>query len=90
MNDRNVCVQSFEVCLLAVAGGDRLIEVVANVLPRTGAVSQRVPQEVGTAEIGGSAPTTEVDLLIAPGFAFADLAIECVTAILPPVGNTAP
>ena len=28
-------------------------------------------------EIGGAALATEIDLLIAPGFAFADLAIEC-------------
>jgi hypothetical protein len=32
-------IESFEVCLLALAGGDRLIEVIANMFPRTGAVS---------------------------------------------------
>ena len=66
LNDWHVCVESVEVCLLAFAGGDRLIEIVADVLPRTGAVSKRVPQEIGTGEIGGAAPTTEIDLLIAP------------------------
>src|SRR5205814_8544318 len=30
-----------------------------------------------TGEIDGAAPTTEVDLLIAPSSAFADLPIEC-------------
>jgi hypothetical protein len=43
---------------------------------RTGAFSER-PQEVGAGEIGGQAPTPEVDLLIAPSFAFADLPLEC-------------
>ena len=60
-----------------VSPSDRLIEIVADVIPRTGAVSQRVPQEVGTGEIGWAAPTTEIDFLIAPVFAFADLGIEC-------------
>jgi hypothetical protein len=77
LNDRDVCVQSFEVCLLALAGGDRLIEIIANVFPRTGAVNQRIPQEIGTGKVGGSAPLTQIDLLIAPSLAFADLAIEC-------------
>src|SRR5262249_33294211 len=77
LNDGNIGFESFEVCLLALAGGDCLIKVIADVFPRTGAVSQRVPQEIGTSEVGGAAPTTEIDLLIAPGFAFADLAIEC-------------
>jgi hypothetical protein len=83
VNDGHVCVESVEVCLLAFTGGDRLIEVVADVLPRTGAVSERVPQKIGTSEIGGAAPTSEIDLLIAPSvgshvlFAFADLAVEC-------------
>jgi hypothetical protein len=76
LNHWDVCVESFEICF-ALAGGDRLIEIVANVFPGTGAVSQRVPQEIWTGEVGGAAPTTEIDLLIAPGFAFADLAIEC-------------
>jgi hypothetical protein len=55
LNDWHVCVESFEVCLLAFTGGDRLIEIVADVLPRTGAVSERVPQKIGTSEIGGAA-----------------------------------
>lgn len=70
-------MESFEVCLLALAGGDRLVEVVANCFPRTGAIGERIPQEVGTGEVGRSAPTSEVNLLVAPGFAFSDLAIEC-------------
>jgi len=77
VNDRDVCVESFEVCLLAFPGGDRPIQVIADVLPWAGTISQRVPKEVGTCEIGGAAPTTEIDLLLAPGFALADLAIEC-------------
>jgi len=77
LNDRDVCVESFEVCLLALTSGDCFIEVIADVFPRTGAVGKRVPQEIGTSEIGWAAPTTQIDLLIAPGFAFADLAIEC-------------
>jgi len=77
VNHRYVGIESFEVCLLAPSGGDRFIKVVANVFPGTGAVSQRVPQEVGTGEIGGAAPTSEIDFLIAPSLAFADLAIEC-------------
>jgi hypothetical protein len=56
MNDRNVCLDSFEVCLPALLSGDCLIEVVADVFPRTGAVSQRVSKEIGTGEIGGAAP----------------------------------
>ena len=58
-------------------GRDCLIEVVADVFPRTGTVSERVPQEVGTGEIGWAAPTTEIDLLVAPSLAFADLAVKC-------------
>jgi hypothetical protein len=76
LNSRNVCVESVEVCLLAFTSGDWLIKVVADVFPRTSAISQRIPQEVGTGEIGGAAPTTEIDFLIAPGDAFADMAIE--------------
>jgi hypothetical protein len=76
LNDGYVCVESIEVCLLAFTGGDRLIEIVADVFPRTGAVSERVPQEIGTGEIGGAAPTTDIDLFIAPSLAFADLTIE--------------
>src|SRR3954468_10665930 len=41
-NNGYVCVQSIEVCLLAFTGGDRLIEIVADVFPRTSAVSERV------------------------------------------------
>jgi hypothetical protein len=89
LNGQDVCVESFEVCLLALAGGDRLIEILADMFPRTGAVSQRVPQKIGTSEIGWAAPTTEIDFLIAAGFAFADLTIECDCHV-PPVGNTAP
>jgi hypothetical protein len=77
LNDRNVCVESFEVCLLAILGVDCGVEVVANRIPGTGAVSQRIPQEVRTSEIGGAAPTSEIDLLIAPSLAFADLPVEC-------------
>jgi len=77
LNDRDIGIQSFEICLLAVLGVNCGVEVVANRFPRTGTVSQRIPQEVRTTEIGGAAPTSEIDLLIAPGFAFADLAIEC-------------
>jgi len=71
LKDRYVCFESFEVCLLAFTGGDRLIEIIADVFPRTGAVSQRVPQEIGTGEIGWAAPLTEIDLFVAPDFAFA-------------------
>ena len=42
VNNRDVGVERLEVCLLAISGGDRLIEVVADVFPRTGAVSQRL------------------------------------------------
>jgi len=42
LNDRDVCVERVEVCLLALAGGDCFIEVIADVFPRTGAVSQRI------------------------------------------------
>jgi hypothetical protein len=77
LKDGDVCVESLEVCLLALTGGDRLFEIIANVFPWTGAVSQRVVQEIGTCEIGGAPPTSEVDLLIARGFAFAHLATEC-------------
>ena len=75
--DSDICIKSFEIRLLALLGVNCGIEVVANCFPRTGAVSERVPQEIGTGEIGGAAPTTEIDLLIAPSFAFADLPIEC-------------
>ena len=77
LNDGNVCVESLKICLLPLLGVDCRIEVVANGFPRTRAVSQRIPQEIGTGKVGGAAPTTENDLLIAPVFAFADLAIEC-------------
>src|SRR5579871_1007342 len=77
LNDWHLGIESLEICLLAFTGCDRLIEVVADVFPRTGAVSERVPQKIGTGEIGGTAPTSEIDLLIAPSLAFADLAVEC-------------
>jgi hypothetical protein len=77
LNDRNVCVESLKVSLLALSGGDRLVEVIADVFPWTGAVSQRIPQEIGTGEIGGAPSTSKIDLLIAAGFAFADLPVEC-------------
>jgi len=57
LNDWHLGIESLEICLLAFTGCDRLIEVVADVFPRTGAVSERVPQEVGTGEIGWAAPT---------------------------------
>jgi hypothetical protein len=63
--------------LLALSGGDRLIKVVADMFPRTGAVSERIPQEIGTDETGWAPSTSKIDLLIAAGFAFADLPIEC-------------
>ena len=75
MNYRNVRIECLEVCLLAFTGGDRLIEIIADVFPRAGAVSKRVTQEIGAGEIGW-APTSEIDFLIAPVFSFADLAIE--------------
>jgi hypothetical protein len=40
-------------------------------------LGRRVSEEILTGEIGWAAPLTEVDLVIAPGFAFAGLAIEC-------------
>jgi hypothetical protein len=67
LNDWHVGIESLEICVLALPGGDCLIEVVADVFPRTGAVSKRVPQEVGTGEVCGAAPTTEIDLLISAG-----------------------
>jgi hypothetical protein len=75
LNDRNIGVQSFEICLLALLGVDCGIEVVTNSFPRAGTVSQRIPQEVGTGEIGWAAPTSEIDLLVPPSLAFADLAV---------------
>ena len=89
LNNWHVCVESFEVCLLALSGGDRFVEIVANRFPRTGAVSQRIPQEVRTSETGGTAPTSEIDLLIAPSLALADLAIECDCHIASCLLNTA-
>src|SRR6202007_1616257 len=77
VNDGHVCVESVEVCLLAFTGGDRLIKFVADVLPRTGAGGERIAQEVGTGEVCGAAPTTEIDLLIPPSLALAALPIEC-------------
>jgi hypothetical protein len=76
-NDGNVCIERFKICLLALLSVDCRVEVVANRFPWTGAVGERIPQEVRTGEIGGAAPTTEIDLLMAPSLAFADLAIEC-------------
>jgi len=46
LNDRDVRIESLEVRLLALAGGDRFIEIIADVFPWAGAVSQRVPQEI--------------------------------------------
>src|SRR5579864_9245200 len=77
LNDWDVGIQSFEICLLALLGFNCGIEVVANSFPRAGTVSQRIPQEVRTGEIGGAAPTSEIDLLVAPSFALAYLPIEC-------------
>jgi hypothetical protein len=54
LNDRHVCVESFEVRLLALLGVNCRIKVVANRFLRTGAASQRIPQEVRTSEIGGA------------------------------------
>lgn len=42
-----------------------------------GAVGERIPQEVGTPEIGRSAPAPEFDLLVAARLAFANLPVEC-------------
>ena len=56
LHDRHVCVESFEVRLLALLGVNCRIEVVANRFPRTGAVGKRIPQEVRTSEIGGRRP----------------------------------
>jgi hypothetical protein len=39
-NNRDVCIDSFKICLLAIAGHDCLVEIVPNQLPGTGAVSQ--------------------------------------------------
>jgi hypothetical protein len=71
------CVESLKVSLLALSGGDRIVEVIAEVFPWTGAVSQRIPQEIRTGEIGWAPSTSKIDLLIAAGFTFADLPIEC-------------
>jgi len=43
LNDRNVCVERFKICLLALLGVDRRIKVVAKGLPRTSAVGERIP-----------------------------------------------
>jgi len=77
LNDGDVCIESFKVCLLALLSVDCRIEVVADRFPWTGAVGERVPQEVGTGEIGRSTPAPKIDLLVAPSLAFADLPIEC-------------
>jgi hypothetical protein len=37
----------------------------------------KIAQEIGTGEIGWAPSTSKIDLLIAAGFAFADLPIEC-------------
>jgi hypothetical protein len=42
LNDRDVGIESFEVCLFAFAGGDCLVKVIAGVFPWASAVSQRV------------------------------------------------
>ena len=70
-------MESIQVCLLAFTGGDRLIDIVADVFPWTGVVSERAPQEIGTGEIGWAAPTSEIHLLITPSVAIAELAVEC-------------
>ena len=70
-------MESIQVCLLAFTGGDCLIDIVADVFPWTGAVSERAPQEIGTGEIGWAAPTSEIHLLITPSVAIAELAVEC-------------
>ena len=62
MKDGYVALRASKYACLAFAGGDCLIDIVANVFPRTGAVSERAPQEIGTGEIGGAAPTSEIDL----------------------------
>jgi hypothetical protein len=77
LNNGHVCSESLKICLLAVSGGDCLIEVVANGFPRTGAVGQRIPQEIRTGEIRRSAPTSEIDFLVPPSFAPANLPIKC-------------
>jgi hypothetical protein len=41
LDDWDVGLKSFEICVLTLPGGDCLIEVVAAVFPRTGAVSER-------------------------------------------------
>ena len=51
-------------CLLAHLGVNCSIEVVANRFPWTGTVGQRVSKEVRTGEIGGVAPTSEIDLFL--------------------------
>jgi hypothetical protein len=43
LDDRNVCVESIEVCLLALLSFDCRIEVGADGFPWTGAISERIP-----------------------------------------------
>jgi hypothetical protein len=54
LNDWHVCIQSFEVRLLSLAGRDCLIGVVTDMFPAAGTVSDRVPLETGTDKVGGS------------------------------------
>jgi hypothetical protein len=56
LNDGNVCIDGFEICLLALLSVDCRVEVFANGLPGTGAIRVRIQQEIGTCEIGRSAP----------------------------------
>src|ERR1700746_1540770 len=56
LNDRDIGIQSFEICLLPFLSVDCRVEVVANRFPWTRAVCERIAQEVGTCEIGGRRP----------------------------------
>ena len=62
--------------MLAVSGGYCLMEVVPHWFPWTRTVRERIPQAIGTGEVGGAPPTSEIDQ-IAPSLALTDLAIEC-------------
>jgi hypothetical protein len=56
LNNWNIGIESFKIRLLALAGSDCFVEVVANLFPWTAAVSDRVPQEIGTCKTVGRRP----------------------------------
>lgn len=84
----DIRLQSVEISLLPLLRLDCLVEVVAARFPWTAAIRLGVPVEIGTSEVAGAEPGSEVDPLVALVLAFADLPVNfdlpcCLRELIP-------